>query len=185
MIPEDVMEKATLGGGCFWCLEAVYQEVRGVESVVSGYAGGDTENPTYREVCSGRSGHAEVVQLTFDPELVSYGDLLRIFFTIHDPTTKDQQGADKGPQYRSIILTHGEAQAGTARAVMDEIREERLYDNPLVTEVQPLEVFYDGESEHQNYYRTHRWQPYCRVVIDPKVAKFRQRFGGLREGKSA
>ena len=178
------MEKATFGGGCFWCLEAVYQEVKGVEAVVSGYAGGEVERPTYREVCSGRTGHAEVVQVAFDPEVVSYADLLRIFFTIHDPTTKDRQGADVGTQYRSIILTHDESQAETARSVMEEIREEGLYDKPLVTEVQPLDVFYDGEGEHQNYYRTHRWQPYCRVVIDPKVAKFRQRFGALREGSA-
>lgn len=175
------MEKATLGGGCFWCLEAVYQEVRGVEAVVSGYAGGNTPNPTYREVCSGRTGHAEVVQLTFDPKVVSYADLLRIFFTIHDPTTKDRQGADRGPQYRSIILTHDDEQARIAGEIMEEIRGEELYENPLVTEVAPLDVFYEGESEHQNYYRTHRWQPYCRVVIDPKVAKFRGRFGALRE----
>jgi peptide-methionine (S)-S-oxide reductase len=178
------MEKATLGGGCFWCLEAVYQEVKGVESVVSGYAGGDTTNPTYREVCSGRTGHAEVVQLTYDPAVVSYADLLRIFFTIHDPTTKDRQGADRGTQYRSIVLTHDEAQARTVGEVMEEIRAAELYEDPLVTEVAPLDVFYEGESEHQNYYRTHRWQPYCRVVIDPKVARFRARFGALREGRS-
>jgi peptide-methionine (S)-S-oxide reductase len=178
------MEKATLGGGCFWCLEAVYQEVKGVASVVSGYAGGETTDPTYREVCSGRTGHAEVVQITFDPGVVSYADLLRIFFTIHDPTTKDRQGADQGTQYRSIILTHDEDQAEVARQVMAEIGDEGLYDDPLVTEVAPLDRFYDGESEHQNYYRTHRWQPYCRVVIDPKVARFRQRFGAYREGSA-
>ena len=179
------MEKATLGGGCFWCLEAVYQEVKGVTSVVSGYAGGAGGTPTYREVCSGRTGHAEVIQVTFDPEVVSYADLLRIFFTIHDPTKRDRQGADVGSQYRSIILTHDADQEEAARAVMEEIRREGVYDDPLVTQVEPLEVFHEGEDEHQNYYRTHRWQPYCRVVIDPKVAKFRQRFGALREGKTA
>jgi len=179
------MEKATLGGGCFWCLEAVYQEVVGVEEVVSGYAGGEVPNPTYRQVCSGTTGHAEVIQLTFDPEEVSYGDLLRIFFTIHDPTTRDRQGADVGSQYRSIILTHDEVQARVAREVMAEIVEEGLYDDPLVTEVEPLEVFHPAEEDHQDYYRTHRWQPYCKVVIDPKIAKFRQRFGGLRQGRAS
>jgi peptide-methionine (S)-S-oxide reductase len=179
------MEKATLGGGCFWCLEAVYQEVAGVHEVVSGYAGGHVPDPTYRQVCSGTTGHAEVVQLTFDPEVVSYADLLRIFFTIHDPTTRDRQGADVGTQYRSIVLTHDEAQARTAREVMAEIVEEGLYDDPLVTEVTPLEVFHRAEQDHQDYYRTHRWQPYCKVVIDPKIAKFRQRFGGLRQGRAS
>ncbi len=177
------MEKATLGGGCFWCLEAVYQEVAGVHEVVSGYAGGHVPDPTYRQVCSGTTGHAEVVQLTFDPEVVSYRDLLRIFFTIHDPTTRDRQGADVGSQYRSIVLTHDDAQARVAREVMAEIVEEGLYDDPLVTEVGPLEIFHPAEEDHQDYYRAHRWQPYCKVVIDPKIAKFRQRFGGLRQGR--
>lgn len=178
------MEKATLGGGCFWCLDAVYQEVAGVHQVVSGYAGGHTTDPTYRAVCSGTTGHAEVVQLAFDPEVVSYADLLRIFFTIHDPTTRDRQGADVGSQYRSIILTHDQEQDRVAREVMDEIREAGLYEDPLVTEVVPLTVFHPGEADHQDYYRTNRWQPYCKVVIDPKVAKFRQRFGGLRKSSS-
>ncbi|MEJ2538877.1 MAG: peptide-methionine (S)-S-oxide reductase MsrA [Gemmatimonadota bacterium] len=178
------MERATLGGGCFWCLEAVYQEVRGVEEVVSGYAGGDTPDPDYPSVSSGRTGHAEVVQITFDPEVVSYEDLLRIFFTIHDPTSRDRQGGDVGPQYRSIILTHHRAQERSARSVMDEIGVEGLYPGPLVTQVRELESFHPAEPEHQNYYRTHRWRPYCRVVIDPKIALFRQRFGVYRQGRA-
>ena len=181
---DPVLETATLGGGCFWCTEAVFKRLDGVHDVVPGYAGGHVENPTYEQVCGKDTGHAEVVQVTFDPSVTVFAEILEVFFLTHDPTTKDRQGADVGSQYRSIILTHDESQAETARSVMEEIRQEGLYDKPLVTEVQPLDVFYDGEGEHQNYYRTHRWQPYCRVVIDPKVAKFRQRFGALREGSA-
>ena len=170
------LEKATLGGGCFWCLEAVYQELEGVSSVVSGYAGGDEEQPTYREVCSGTTGHAEVVQVTFDPEVVPYEDVLRIFFTIHDPTTPNRQGADVGPQYRSIILTHSPEQRETAERVMAEVAEAGVWSAPLVTEVEPLEKFWEAEAYHQNYFRNNPNQGYCQVVVAPKVAKFRSAF---------
>ena len=176
-------EMATLGGGCFWCLEAVYQELQGVDAVESGYTAGHQPDPTYREVCAGTTGHAEVVQVTFDPEVVSYDDILRIFFTIHDPTTKDRQGADVGTQYRSIILTHSEAQAETAQAVMSEITEQELWGAPLVTEVEPLGTFYPAEAYHQNYYRNNPNQGYCQMVVAPKVAKFRSSFAHrLRQG---
>lgn len=169
-------ETATLGGGCFWCLEAVYQELEGVVSVESGYAAGDTENPTYREICSGTTGHAEVVQVVFDPDVVPYDDVLRIFFTIHDPTTLNRQGADRGTQYRSIILTHGEEQDATARAVMAEISEKGIWGDPLVTQVEALDVFYPAEAYHQNYFRNNPTQGYCQMVVAPKVAKFRSSF---------
>ena len=174
---------ATLGGGCFWCLEAVYQELEGVDSVVSGYAAGQVPDPTYKQVCSGSTGHAEVVQVTFDPDVVSYADVLRIFFTIHDPTTKDRQGADVGTQYRSIILTHDDEQARTAAEVMEEIGAAGIWGAPLVTEVEPLEVFYPAEDYHQNYYRNNPYQGYCQMVVAPKVAKFRSTFADrLRSG---
>lgn len=177
---ERTMETATLGGGCFWCLEAVYQELEGVRAVQSGYAGGHVENPTYRQVCGGTTGHAEVVQVEFDPEVVSYEDVLRVFFTIHDPTTKDRQGADRGPQYRSIILTHDDAQLETARAVMEEIEAADLWPDPLVTEIEPLERFWPAEAVHDDYYRRNPRQPYCRAVIEPKVLKFRKAFADRR-----
>jgi peptide-methionine (S)-S-oxide reductase len=170
-------EVATLGGGCFWCLEAVYQEVIGVESVVSGYAGGHVADPDYRHVCSGTTGHAEVVRVTFDPDVVSYADLLRVFFTIHDPTTPNRQGHDTGTQYRSYVMTHSDAQAATVREVMAEIVEAGWYDAPLVTEVEGEGPFYVAEPEHQNYYRTHPDQRYCQAVVAPKVAKWRSTFG--------
>jgi peptide-methionine (S)-S-oxide reductase len=166
---------ATLGGGCFWCLEAVYQEVEGVESVVSGYAGGHVDSPTYRQVCSGTTGHAEVVQVTFDPDIVSYRDLLEIFFTIHNPTTKDREGADVGPQYRSIILHHDTEQEETATGLIDELEAEGVFADPIVTEVEPLDTFYEAEAKHQNYYRNNPGQPYCQSVISPKVTKLRQK----------
>ena len=169
-------EEATLGGGCFWCLEAVFQELTGVESIVSGYAGGSTPNPTYEQVCSGRTGHAEVVQVRFDPDVLDYKDLLRVFFTIHDPTTKDRQGADSGTHYRSVILHHSEAQRVAAETVMREVVAEGHYSDPLVTEIEPLSEFWYAESYHADYYRSNPAQPYCRVVIDPKMAKFRKRF---------
>ncbi len=173
---QNPLELATLGGGCFWCLEAVYVELRGVEKVVSGYAGGHVKNPTYREVCSGATGHAEVVQVSFDPAVISYADILRIFFTIHDPTTLNRQGADVGTQYRSIILYHNEAQKQTAIEVMQEITAQRLWPNPLVTELAPLDVFYPAEEYHQDYFARNPLQPYCQVVIAPKVAKFRKHY---------
>ena len=169
-------EEATLGGGCFWCLEAVFQELTGVESVVSGYAGGGVPRPTYQQVCGGRTGHAEVVQVRFDPDVLDYKDLLRVFFTIHDPTTKDRQGADSGTQYRSVIFHHSEAQRAAAEDVMKEVGAAGLYGDPLVTELKPMEEFWPAEPYHADYYRRNPAQPYCRIVIDPKVAKFRQQF---------
>jgi peptide-methionine (S)-S-oxide reductase len=169
-------EIATLGGGCFWCLEAVFKELRGVTGVQSGYAGGHVVNPSYKQVCSATTGHAEVTQVRFDPAQLDYADLLRMFFTTHDPTTKDRQGNDVGPQYRSIILTHSDAQAATAKAVMQEISEAKLWPAPLVTQVVPLTVFYPAEAEHDDYYAQNPWSGYCQVVIAPKVAKFRKAF---------
>lgn len=173
---QKLLETATLGGGCFWCLEAVYVELRGVEKVVSGYAGGHVKNPTYREVCSGSTGHAEVVQVTFDPAVISFADILRVFFTIHDPTTLNRQGADVGTQYRSIILYHNETQKQTAIDVMNEVGAQGIWQNPLVTELAPLDVFYPAEEYHQNYFARNPMQPYCQVVIAPKVAKFRKQY---------
>ena len=166
---------ATLGGGCFWCLEAVYQEVDGVDSVVSGYAGGDVPNPSYRQICTGDTGHAEVVQVTFDPSTISYRDLLEIFFTIHDPTTKDRQGPDVGPQYRSIILHHDAEQEQTATDLIEALEGENVFGDPIVTEVEPLDTFYEAEAEHQNYYRNNPSRRYCQSVISPKVTKLRQK----------
>ncbi|MDR3515679.1 MAG: peptide-methionine (S)-S-oxide reductase MsrA [Azospirillaceae bacterium] len=170
------MAQATLGGGCFWCLEAVYQGIVGVTAVKSGYAGGTLAHPSYEQVCGKKTGHAEVVQVTFDPSLISFADLLRIFFTIHDPTTRDRQGADVGPQYRSIILTHDDAQRETAQAVMAEISTARLWPDPLVTEIEPLTVFWPAEAEHDDYFNRNPWSGYCRAVIAPKVLKFRKQF---------
>jgi peptide-methionine (S)-S-oxide reductase len=169
-------EVATLGGGCFWCLEAVFKDLRGVRSVTSGYAGGHVPNPSYEQVCASTTGHAEVVQVRFDPGELSYGDLLRVFFTIHDPTTKDRQGNDIGSQYRSIILTHTEAQRHTAEAVKREIAEAKLWPAPLTTEVKPLDAFYPAEPEHHDYFARNPWSGYCQVVIAPKVSKFRKQF---------
>jgi peptide-methionine (S)-S-oxide reductase len=169
-------ELATLGGGCFWCLDAVYRDLRGVSSVVSGYAGGHVPNPTYEEVCGKRTGHAEVVQIAFDPAEISYADLLRIFFTIHDPTTKDRQGNDVGPQYRSVIYTHSPEQDRIARDIMAEVTAAKLWHAPLVTELAPLDVFWPGEAEHQDYFARTPWSGYCQVIIAPKVAKFRKSF---------
>lgn len=182
---EGVLETATLGGGCFWCLEAVYQEVEGVAQVVSGYAGGQVPDPTYRQVCGGGTGHAEVVQVSFDPRVIPYADVLRIFFAIHDPTTRDRQGADVGTQYRSIILTHSHDQERTAREVMEELRREEIWDDPLVTQVEPLETFYPAEDYHQNYYRTNPSQPYCQVVVAPKVSRFRRSFAHRLRGSGS
>lgn len=167
--------KATIGGGCFWCLEAVYQEVDGVENVVSGYAGGDVPSPSYRQVCSGATGHAEVVQLTYDPDAISYRALLEIFFTIHNPTTKDREGPDVGPQYRSIILHHDEGQRETAEAVIEDLEAEGVFGAPIVTEVEPLTTFYPAEEKHQDYYKNNPSLPYCQSIISPKVTKLRQK----------
>jgi peptide-methionine (S)-S-oxide reductase len=167
-------ELATLGGGCFWCLEAVYKELRGVERVVSGYAGGSLAHPTYEQVCGGGTGHAEVVQITYDPKVVSFRDLLDVFFTIHDPTTKDRQGADVGPQYRSIILYHSPEQKAEAERAIAEVAEKRIWRAPIVTEIVPLETFYPAEDYHQDYFELNPRQRYCQIVIEPKVAKFRK-----------
>lgn len=174
-----MMEKATLGGGCFWCLEAVFLGMKGVAAVTSGYAGGHVANPSYEEVCGKRTGHAEVVQVSYDPAMISFRDLLKVFFTIHDPTTKDRQGADIGPQYRSIILTHDDAQATTAREVMAELTAARLWGNPIVTEIVPLTQFWPAEPEHHNYFARNPWSGYCQAVVAPKVLKFRKNFANL------
>jgi peptide-methionine (S)-S-oxide reductase len=170
------LEQATLGGGCFWCLEAIYQDIKGVESVVSGYAGGPMSNPTYQQVCSGTTGHAEVVQIAYDPDVISYEELLFIFWRIHDPTTINRQGADVGTQYRSIILYHNDAQHQIAEQSKTEANNSRLWPTSIVTEIAPLKDFYPAESYHQNYYKSNPNQPYCRVVIDPKVRKFKKEF---------
>lgn len=169
-------QKATLGGGCFWCLEAVYEQLEGVHRVVSGYAGGHVADPSYEQVCTGSTGHAEVVQLTFDPDAISYEDLLDVFFTIHDPTTKDRQGPDVGTQYRSIVLTHDPTQAEAAQSKVDELENEGLFDGPIVTQVQPLDTFYPAEAYHQGFYRRNPGQGYCQAVVKPKVAKFRKKW---------
>jgi peptide-methionine (S)-S-oxide reductase len=172
----DGLEVATLGGGCFWCLEAVYEQLIGVEQVESGYAGGTVDNPSYQQVCTGSTGHAEVVQVTFDPQVVSYAELLRVFFTIHDPTTLNRQGADIGTQYRSAIFYHDEGQRAAAERVIKEITAAGVWEDPIVTEVTPLKAFYRAEDYHQEYYRRNPGQGYCRVVIAPKVAKFRKQY---------
>lgn len=173
---DEQLEVATLGGGCFWCLEPVFADLRGVVSVVSGYAGGRRPNPTYEQVCTGTTGHAEVVQVTFDPKQISYADLLNIFFTIHDPTTLNRQGADVGTQYRSIVLYNSQEQMETAEAVLRSIEDQHIWDKPIVTQVEPLEAFYAAEDYHQNYFANNPYQPYCSVVIAPKVAKFRKQY---------
>ncbi len=169
-------EVATLGGGCFWCLEAVYEDLRGVEKVESGYSGGTVTNPTYRQVCSETTGHAEVVQVTFDPEVVSFREILEVFFTIHDPTTLNRQGADVGTQYRSAIFYHDEEQRRVAEEVIAELEAEGLWRNPIVTELTPFDAYYRAEDYHQEYYRNNSYQPYCQVVIAPKVSKFRSKY---------
>ncbi len=170
------VEVATLAGGCFWCLEAVFDELKGVESVESGYAGGTIQSPTYAQVCDGKTGHAEVVQVTFDPQVLSFKDLLTVFFTIHDPTTLNRQGNDVGTQYRSAIFYHDEGQKKVAEEVIREISAARIWDAPIVTEVTAFDKFYIAEDYHQEYFKNNSFQPYCRVVIAPKVAKFRHKF---------
>ena len=169
-------EVATLGGGCFWCTEAVLSELIGVEKVESGYSDGTVANPTYQQVCTGTTGHAEVVQITFDSKLITFEDLLKIFFTTHDPTTLNRQGADAGTQYRSIILYHNGEQKTVAERVIKEIESTGIWGRPIVTQVKPFEAFYKAEDYHQEYFRLHGRQPYCQFVIAPKVAKFRQHF---------
>jgi len=169
-------QSATLAGGCFWCLEAVYDSLQGVIDVVSGYAGGTTVNPTYRQVCSGQTGHAEAVQIQFDPSIISYRDLLEVFFSIHDPTTPDRQGADVGTQYRSAIFYHTTDQKKIAEATIQELSEEKIWPSKIVTEVTPLSMFYPAEEYHQEYFARNPDQGYCAMVVSPKVAKFRQKF---------
>jgi peptide-methionine (S)-S-oxide reductase len=173
---ESHVQQATLGGGCFWCLEAVYVELRGVTKVVSGYTGGTVPNPSYQRVCSGNTGHAEVVQVTFDPAVVTYRELLEIFFTIHDPTTLNRQGADVGTQYRSAIFYHDDEQKRVAEEVIKEITAAKIWPKPIVTQVVPLDVFYAAENYHQDYFANNPMQPYCQVVVAPKVAKFRKQY---------
>ncbi|HEX2992761.1 MAG TPA: peptide-methionine (S)-S-oxide reductase MsrA [Anaerolineales bacterium] len=170
---------ATFAGGCFWCLEAVYDQVKGVESVESGYAGGHVDNPTYRDVCNGNTGHAEVVQVHYDGNVVSYQDLLNIFFGIHDPTTLNRQGADVGTQYRSAIFYHNEEQKDIAEKFIRDLEMQKVFDNPIVTEVVPLDKFYMAEDYHQEYFAKNPYQGYCMAVVSPKVSKFRKHFRDL------
>ena len=172
-------EIATLAGGCFWCLEAVYDQVKGVQSVESGYLGGQVAAPTYEQVCSGRTGHAEAVQITFDPAVVTFRDLLHVFFVIHDPTTMNRQGNDIGTQYRSAIFYHSPEQMQVAHEVIAGVTQERLYPNPIVTEVVPAGEWFEAEAYHQEYFARNPFEGYCAYVVGPKVAKFRQRFSPL------
>ncbi|MGC9357749.1 MAG: peptide-methionine (S)-S-oxide reductase MsrA [Anaerolineae bacterium] len=170
------LQTATLAGGCFWCLEAVYEQLEGVEEVVSGYAGGHIPNPTYERVCTGRTGYAEVVQITYDPDVVSYQEILEVFFDIHDPTTLNRQGADVGTQYRSAIFYHNEEQKKIAEEMIRELDASGAWNDPIVTQVEPLDTFYRAEDYHQEYFRKHPNQGYCRAVVAPKVSKFRKHF---------
>lgn len=167
-------EVATLGGGCFWCVEAAYHELQGVTGVVSGYSGGPGANPSYEEVCGGGTGHAEVVQVTFDPAVIGYREILQAFFTVHDPTTLNRQGADEGTQYRSVVFTHSPEQAKTAHQVVAELTAEQVWDDPIVTEIAPFKAFYPAEAYHQRYYERNPYQGYCQAIIRPKLAKFRK-----------
>jgi peptide-methionine (S)-S-oxide reductase len=169
-------EMVTLGGGCFWCLEAIYDQLQGVEDVVSGYSGGQVANPSYEQVCTGSTGHAEVVQITFDTEVIGFEDILRVFFTVHDPTTLNRQGADVGTQYRSAIFYHTPEQKATAEQIIAELSAEGLWANPVVTEITAFETFYPAEGYHQEYFERNPNQGYCQMVIAPKVAKFRKKY---------
>jgi peptide-methionine (S)-S-oxide reductase len=169
-------ERATFGGGCFWCIEAAFEELSGVTDVTSGYAGGDTENPSYREVCRGNTGHAEVVQVTYDESALDYEDLLEVFFTVHDPTTVNRQGPDVGSQYRSIVLYHDDEQRELTETFVEELEERGAFDDPIVTEIEPLEAFHEAEEKHQNYYEKNPEQAYCAVNVAPKVKKVREQF---------
>lgn len=169
-------EIATFGGGCFWCLDAIFQDIKGVENVVSGYAGGTKLNPTYNEVCTGNTGHAEVIQITFNPEIISYEEILNIFFNSHDPTTLNRQGNDVGTQYRSIILYHSTSQKKIAEKKIGELENLKVWKNPIVTELVPFDVFFTAEDYHQDYFRKNPYQSYCQYVIVPKVTKFRKEY---------
>jgi peptide-methionine (S)-S-oxide reductase len=176
------LETATLGGGCFWCLEAVFDDLKGVVDVVSGYAGGRRPNPTYEQVCAGVTGHAEVVQVTFDPKQIGYEDILGVFFSIHDPTTLNRQGADVGTQYRSVIFYHSPEQKRIAEEMIASITADGVWDSPIVTEVTEADVFYPAEDYHQEYFRRNPEQPYCNVVVGPKVSKFRKKYADRLKG---
>jgi peptide-methionine (S)-S-oxide reductase len=169
-------EVATLGGGCFWCTEAVFKRIRGVEKVNSGYSGGDVENPSYEQVSTGITGHAEVVQISFDPRVITYEEILEIFFATHDPTTLNRQGADVGTQYRSVIFYHDEQQKQTAEKVIQRLNSEEIFDAPIVTKVEPFKAFYEAEAPHKDYFKRHPEQAYCRTVIAPKIAKLQEHF---------
>lgn len=172
----DNLQTATLAGGCFWCLEAVFDEIKGVQFVESGYTGGSKANPSYREVCTGTTGHAEAAQVKFDPSIVSYRDLLNVFFAIHDPTTPNRQGADVGTQYRSAIFYHNNEQKAIAEQLIKELNDQHIWDKPIVTEVNKFDKFYVAEDYHQEYFAKNPYQPYCQAVVAPKVAKFRKHF---------
>ena len=174
--PQGATETATLGGGCFWCLEAVYLDLAGVEKVESGYSGGSVPNPTYKQVCTGTTGHAEVVRVTFDPAAISFREILEVFFSIHDPTTLNRQGNDVGTQYRSVIFYHSEEQRSIAAGMIQELDGAGHWNAPIVTQVTPVAAFYRAEDYHQEYYQNNSNQPYCRAVISPKLAKFRKRY---------
>jgi peptide-methionine (S)-S-oxide reductase len=170
------MEVATLGGGCFWCMEAVFNELEGVEKVESGYSGGATAYPTYEQVSTGATGHAEVVQINFDPKAISFEEILEIFFAMHDPTTLNRQGSDVGTQYRSVIFYHNDEQKATAEQVIKKIAEAKIWDSPIVTQIEPFKAFYKVEDYHKDYFKKHPRQPYCRLVITPKIAKLREHY---------
>ncbi|MBI5467260.1 MAG: peptide-methionine (S)-S-oxide reductase MsrA [Candidatus Kerfeldbacteria bacterium] len=170
---------ATLANGCFWCTEAIFKDLKGVSKVTSGYTGGQVRNPTYEQVCTGETGHAEALQIEFDPAVISYEQLLEVFFATHDPTTRNRQGNDVGPQYRSGIFYHDDEQRHAAEKVMSEVDAAKIYDQPIITEINKFEIFYPAESYHQNYYANHPERGYCQMVITPKVSKFRQKFAGL------
>jgi peptide-methionine (S)-S-oxide reductase len=178
------VEVATLGGGCFWCLEAAFEQLQGIRKVESGFAGGSVPNPTYEHVCTERTGHAEVVQLTFDPQVISFRDLLEIFFVIHDPTTRNRQGVDVGTQYRSAIFYHSPEQKATAEQVIAELNAAGVWERPTVTEVTPFAAFYKAEDYHQGYFRANPYQGYCQAVVAPKVAKVRKQFTARLKGSS-
>jgi len=177
MNTQPLKETITLGGGCFWCLESIFRDLQGIEDMVVGYAGGDVPNPSYELVCSGATGHAEVVQVTFNPAQISLYEILEVFFSVHDPTTPNRQGADVGAQYRSIILYHDRRQKQVADELIAELKDQKLWNAPIVTELVPLQAFYLAEAYHQGYYEKNPWAGYCQVIIRPKLAKFRSKYG--------
>ncbi len=177
----DNFQTAVFGGGCFWCTEAIFQKLRGVKSVLPGYAGGETENPTYEQVAGRSTGHAEVIQFEYDPSLISYRDLLEVFFATHDPTTLNQQGYDKGPEYRSTILYNSDEQKLEAEKIIAELNEAHANDKPIVTEIKQLNKFYPAEPEHINFYQNNPNSPYCQIIINPKIKKFKEKFASLIE----